>query len=439
MKKVLVLGAGLVVKPLVDYFLSFDDIELTIASRSGDKGVLQGRPRSKGIVWNVKDPEHLPSMISEHDIVISLLPADFHPTVAELALKLNKPMMTTSYISDKMKGFDEAAKEKGLLILNECGVDPGMDHMSAMRIIHDVQEKGGKIVKFISYCGGLPAPEACDNPLKYKFSWSPKGVLIAATNPAKFFKDDEIVDVAGDQLFYNCEMVEVGGVGEFEGYPNRDSTVYKDIYSLGDIKTLFRGTLRYPGHCKLWREIVKLGMFSKDELEFDQGAVYKDLMLKLVPGSSKDSIIEDTAKYINQPEDGEVIEKLTWLGMFSDVELPSTKASPIDLVSSIMKEKMPFKPEERDMLVMKHLFEAEYPDGKKEKITSTFVFYGTPNGDSSMAQTVSLPIAIATKLYLDGKINLTGVRAPVVPGLYNPILDELEKLGMIFKEETFEM
>lgn len=437
MKKILVLGAGLVVKPLVDYFLSFEDIELTLASRSGDKGVLQGRSKSKGIVWKIDDMNKLEEMIAANDLVISLLPADYHPKVAELALKVNKPMMTTSYVSDKMKEFDSLAKEKNLLFLNECGVDPGMDHMSAMKIIHAVRGKGGKVKKFYSFCGGLPAPEAANNPLKYKFSWSPKGVLIAATNSAKYLKDGEAIPVDGDKLFYNCQMIDVKDVSSFQGYPNRDSTVYKEIYDLKFIETLFRGTLRYPGHCVLWSRMVKLGLFSKEEFEFSKDSTHKDLMCKLVPNSKPESIIEDTAKYIDTPPSGEIMEKIKWLGVFSDELLGVSKISPIDAVSKLMLKKMVYADGERDMIVMKHMFEVEYPD-KKEEITSTFVYFGTPNGDTSMAQTVSLPIAIAAKLYLDGKIKLSGVRIPVYPEIYNPILDELEKLDMIFVEEVKE-
>ncbi|MGC9366345.1 MAG: saccharopine dehydrogenase C-terminal domain-containing protein [bacterium] len=435
MKKVLVLGAGLVVKPLVDYFLSQSDIELSIASRSGDKGILAGRPRSQGLVWKTDDLSKLKELISEHDLVISLLPAEFHPTVAEIALQSHKPMMTTSYISPKMRSLDNLAREKDLLLLNECGVDPGMDHMSAMKIINSVREKGGKITEFISYCGGLPAPEACDNPLNYKFSWSPKGVLIAATNPAKFLKKGRIEEIPGDQLFYHCEDIQVEGVGTFQGYPNRDSTVYQDIYQLDEIRTLFRGTLRYPGHCKLWSKMVKMGLFSQQPLQFDDSSTYKDLMVKLIPGSTQQNIKEELARYFNISEQDEVIEKLEWLDLFSDRRLKVTSAAPIDLVTEVMKEKMPFKPEERDMLVMKHLFRAEYPEHPAEEITSTFVFYGTPGGDSAMAQTVSLPVAIAAKLYLDGKIKMSGVWAPVKPEIYLPILQELEKLGMTFEEK----
>ncbi len=435
MKKILLLGAGLVAKPLVDYFLSFDDIQVTVASRSGDKGILAGRPRGVSQKWNVEDIPSLQKLVDSHDLVISLLPADYHPTVAQCALKSSKHMMTTSYVSPKMKSFDEEAKRKNLLFLNECGVDPGMDHMSAMKIIDSERTQGGKIVSFISFCGGLPAPNFCNNPLNYKFSWSPRGVLVAATSPAKYLKDGEPVEIDGSDLFLNCESVEVGDIGIFDGYPNRDSTVYKEIYGLDDIKTLLRGTLRYPEHCELFSRMVKLGLFSKEKMDFSADPTYRGMIYKLLPLENKENLKKALADFLKTGEDGEVIKKLEWLGLFEDEKLPDTTAAPIDLMTDIMKKKMEFTSGEVDMIVMKHKFRVEYSGGKTKQIESYFVYYGTPDGDSAMAKTVSLPVAIAAKLFLDGKINLTGVRIPVIPELYIPILAELEKLGMAFKEE----
>lgn len=435
MKKILLLGAGLVAKPLVDYFLSFEDINLTVASRSGDKGLLAGRPRGTAQKWNIEDIPGLQKLIEKHDLVISLLPADYHPVVAECALKSSKHMMTTSYVSPKMRSFDEEAKNKNLLFLNECGVDPGMDHMSAMKIIDSEKAAGGKIKTFISFCGGLPSPSFCDNPLNYKFSWSPRGVLVAATSPARYLKNGKTVEIDGSELFHNCECVEVGDIGIFDGYPNRDSTVYKEVYSLDDIETLLRGTLRYPEHCELFSRMVKLGLFSKEKMDFSNNPTYSGMTSRLTPDFSGGDIRKSLAEFIETDVDGDVMKKLEWLGLFDKEPLPEKNAAPIDLMTDIMKKKMEFKPGEVDMIVMKHFFEIECADKKRKEIVSYFVYYGTPDGDSAMSKTVSLPVAIAAKLFLDGKIKLTGVRIPVVPELYMPILEELEKLGMAFKEE----
>ncbi|MBN1149685.1 saccharopine dehydrogenase NADP-binding domain-containing protein [candidate division WOR-3 bacterium] len=435
MKNILLLGAGLVAKPLVDYLLSFEDIQLTIASRSGDKGLLSGKERGVSRKWNVEDRAELQKLVDSNDLVISLLPADYHPIVAECALKSSKHMMSTSYLSPKMRSFDEEARSKGLLFLNECGVDPGMDHMSAMKIINAEKSSGNKIKTFISFCGGLPAPSSCDNPLNYKFSWSPRGVLVAATSPAKYLKKGKVVEIDGMTLFENCESVEVGDVGVFDGYPNRDSTIYREIYGLDDIETLLRGTLRFPEHCELFKRMVKIGLFSKEKMDFSNDPTYSGMLAKLISNSKKENLAEHLSKYMQTEENGDIMKKLKWLGLFSDEPLPLKNAAPIDLMTELMKTKMNFKHGEVDMIVMKHRFEIECSDKRTKEITSHFVYYGTPNGDSAMSKTVSLPVAIAARLFLDGKINLTGVRIPVVPELYLPILEELANLGMSFRED----
>ncbi len=435
MKRVLVLGAGLVSRPLVHYLTGQVDYEVTVASRTVSKAeaLVAGRERGKAIALNVKDLAALEKLISEHDIAVSLLPATEHVKVANLCLKHGKHMSTTSYIGAEMKALDAQAKAAGLSFLNECGVDPGTDHMSAMRLTHDAESKGGKLVSFRSYCGGLPAPEANTNPIGYKFSWAPRGVLVAATNPGRFMKDGDIVEVPGDELFAAPETVVVEGAGSFEGYPNRDSLPYIEMYGLEDVKTMFRGTLRNVGHCESWYHWVKLGMFDQELRSDLEGLTYRGFMQGFVGGA--DDVKAAVAQRMGVAEDAPAIKKLEWLGFFEDQPITITEGGNVDILAARMLEKCPLEEGERDMIVMQHEFVFEYPD-RTEKAISSLVDYGIPGGDSSMARTVSLPVAIATRMILDGEITERGVIAPVLPDVYNPILDELESMDITFVERV---
>ncbi|MGD8626679.1 MAG: saccharopine dehydrogenase C-terminal domain-containing protein, partial [Anaerolineae bacterium] len=247
MKKVLVLGAGLVSRPHVRYLLNVPEFQVTVASRTVSKAesLVEGHPRGKAVALNVKDEKALEDLIRQADLAVSMLPYTYHPLVAGLCVKHKKHMVTTSYVKEAMQALDGAARDAGVILLNEIGVDPGIDHMSAMKVIHDVEAKGGRIASFVSWCGGLPAPEANDNPLGYKFSWSPKGVLLAGRNPARFQKGGQVVEIPGEELFEHYWPVQIDGLGEFEGYPNRDSLPYTGVYDIAPDDWMFRGTLRY--------------------------------------------------------------------------------------------------------------------------------------------------------------------------------------------------
>ena len=435
MKKVLVLGAGLVAKPLVDYLAELKDTELTVADIIQDKAeaLTAGFDNATALGFDVNDESRLSALVQSHDIAISLLPGSEHPRVARLCLEMGRHMATASYVSPAMKEMDADVAAKGLTFINECGVDPGMDHMSAMRIIHDAHGRGGSVVSFRSYCGGLPAPEANTDPIGYKFSWTPLGVLLAAVSPARYLRDGQVVEISGDELFREPEIVEFPGVGTFEGYPNRDSTPYVDIYDIEEVKTLFRGTLRNEGHCAAWYPWVKLGLFRKDERSDLDGLTYSGFMRDLVgtTGDPKRALAEQ----LGLPEDAAAIAKLEWLGMFVDEEISLTHGSNMDVLAGRMLEKCGYEKGERDMIVMQHEFVIRYEDGDK-RLYSTLVEYGIPGGDSAMARTVALPLAIATRMTIEGKIDERGVVTPVKPEIYNPILDELEGLGISFDERV---
>ena len=435
--KVLILGAGLVSRPIVRYLLDHPTFSVTMASRTVSKAekIINKHPYGTAIELNVNDDALLEKLVSESDLTVSLLPYTFHVKVANLCIKHKKHLVTTSYVSDDMKALNQKAKDAGIIILNECGLDPGIDHMSAMRVIHEVEENKGKVISFRSTTGALPSYEANNNPFGYKFSWSPRGVLLASCNAAKWLEDGKEVSVPGEQLFENYYLQDVPGVGTFENYPNRDSIPYKEIYGLKDAKTVYRGTFRMSGWCETMRKIVKLGWLNDKPVKSFNGKTYGDLTRFLVGAKENDDLIQATAKFLDLETYSTVVKRLGWLGLLGDEKLPEDKDNPLDYLNILTLNKMTLSKKERDMIVMHHEFIAEYPS-KKEYITSTLVNYGTPYGDSAIAKTVALPAAIAVKMILHEQIDLTGVHIPVIPDIYNPLLDELRENGIKFSEES---
>jgi saccharopine dehydrogenase-like NADP-dependent oxidoreductase len=436
MKSVLVLGAGLVTKPLVQYLLKHN-FKVRVASRTVSKAekLIDNHANGEAIQWTVDQTDALKKMIGECDLAISLLPAAYHTMVAEMCIEFGKDMATTSYVSPAMKALDEPAKKAGVVILNESGVDPGIDHMSAMRIIHEVERKGGKVISFMSYCGGLPAPEANTNPYGYKFSWSPKGVLLAGKNDGRYRKDGEEISVPGKDLFSHYWHLHIDPIGELEAYPNRDSLGYVELYGLEGIPTMFRGTLRYKGWCDTLKATAAMGYLDDTEKDWS-GKTYADLGWELCGKQPGGNLREAFAEKLGIAADSFILDRFEWLGLFSDEPLPVDKGGVIDVMTALKLEKMPYEPGERDMIILFHEFKADYPDGSKELLTSKLIDYGIPDGDSSMARTVSLPAAVGARLILEGKFKQPGVWVPVIPELYNPVLDELETLGIKCVEES---
>ena len=436
MKKVLLLGAGLVARPGLRYLLE-KGVFVTVVDQVESKAaaLLDGHPNGRAGAWTTDDNQGLKDLVRDADLVISLLPATYHAGIAEECIAQKKLMVTASYVSPAMRALDAKAKAAGILILNEIGVDPGIDHMSAMKVIDRVKSEGGKITNFKSYCGGLPAPEANTNPWGYKFSWSPRGVLTAGKNSACYLKDGKQVDIPGPELFSDMHVLNVPGFGELEAYPNRDSISYIDIYGLKGAATVFRGTLRYKGWCAAMKKIVNSGLLDDKERDM-KGMTFKAFTASVIPGAKPETVKKDLAAGFGVAADSDPVRWLEWLGLFSDERLPLEKASPLDIMTARMVSKMSYAGGERDMLVMHHEFIAEYAGGRREKLTSTLVDFGIPNGDTSMARTVSLPVAIAVRLILEGKIKGTGVQIPVTPAIYEPVLKELEEMehGIHFKE-----
>ena len=427
----------MVAGPLIRYLLDHN-YGLTVTSLGLEDAVklVGGDPHGTALSLDLSDDATLSQLVGEHDLVISLVPYSFHPLVANHCLQKGKNLITASYVSAEMAAFDQEAKEQGLIFLNEIGLDPGIDHMSAMRIIDDVHARGGKIRHFRSYCGGLPAPEANDNPYGYKFSWAPRGVLMASRNGARYWRDNHEVNVRPERLFRDMHLLDVPGAGVFEAYPNRDSLEYRDIYELGDeVRSVFRGTLRYIGWCNTLHSLGKVGMLDNEPRD-SKDMTYADYMRDLLEAEPSEDLRVVAASRMRLPPDTLPPWNMHWLGLFSRRPIGRDQISPLDALSEIMQDKLRYNPGERDMVVLFHEFKAWFAeDDHYECLTSSLVDFGVRYGDSSMSRTVSLPAAIAARLILEGKITSRGVLRPVIPEIYNPVLDELANLNIVCAEE----
>jgi len=434
MKKVLILGAGMVVKPIVTYLLEKDYL-VTVATRTKSKAdiIIGDHPNGTSLAWTVDDEATLERLVEEHDLSVSLLPYAYHVMVAKLCIKHKKNMVTTSYVLPKMQALDAEAKAAGIIILNELGLDPGIDHMSAMRIIDHVHDKGGKIEEFYSFCGALVAPEVENNPFNYKFTWAPKGVVMASNNDGKYLRRGVEKYIPTEDLFKDPIKVDVDTVGPLEVYPNRDSLPYVELYGIPETKTMFRGTFRYDKWCEVLDGMKALNLLSNDKINME-GMTYAELLAKVAGLPGIDNLKNAVAEKLGGDESGYVRDALEWLGFFGDDAVDRGEDSPFEVTSDVMISKMMIGEEERDMVVLQHTFVADY-GAEKEVIRSTMVDYGTQQTDTSIARTVALPAACGVDMILQGQISATGVYIPVIPEIYNPILDQLETMDIKMVED----
>ena len=434
MKQVLILGAGLVVKPMVEFLLE-NNFRLTVATTTKEKAdrMIKGHPNGSSLRWSSDETETLEKLVKEHDITVSFLPYRYHPLAARICVKCKKPLVTTSYVQPEMKALDEAAKKAGILLLNEVGLDPGIDHMTAMKVIDYIHGKNGKVEEFYSLCGALPAPEAADNPLRYKFSWSPKGVVLASRNSALYLKKGKEVTVASENLFKDRFSFDFPGLGELEVYPNRDSISYIGIYGIPEAATVFRGTFRYRGWCETLDVMKSLNMLDDAVKDYSHMSYAEFLAEKAgIDSRNLRANISDKMKW---DENSAPLRSLEFLGFFSDEKLNYASTSPFEITASRMISRMSLSENDRDVVMMQHIFLASYPGGKKEVIKSSMLDYGSPSTNTAVARTVALPASIAVKLILNKEIKLSGVYRPVVPEIYVPVLKELSRLGIEMKEE----
>ena len=436
MQRVLVLGAGLVVRPLVEYLLEHG-YGVTVATRTVSKAetLIAGHPNGGALTLLIEDLESVTKLVAEHDLTISLVPPPFHPQVAQICLDNGKNLVTTSYLGEPMLAFDKPAKDKGLLFLNEIGLDPGIDHMASMQVIDRVHARGGKVVSFNSNCGALPAPEAANNPWGYKFSWSPIGVIRAVRNNARFMRDNKIIDWPAEQLFEDNGLEDIPGVGTLEVYPNRDSLGYIEMYGIPEVKDMFRGTMRFPSHCDSWTKIVALGLPLEDE-EFDLAGLTLQQAFARVIKMPAEGLREALMERFDIAADHPLFARLDYIRLLSDEPCPLDKSTPLELLVHQLDKHLVFGDMERDMVALKDTLIVEFPDGRRERHISLLVDYGIPGGDSATARTVSLPAAIATHMILDGSITATGVHGPTIPEIYGPVLKGLEEVGIELAESV---
>lgn len=441
MRKILVVGAGKSTSYLHDYFLEKaekEQLHLTIGDINPDAITSDIRNHSSCTVLRLdifKEAERKKA-IQESDIVVSMLPARFHIEVAKDCIAFEKHLVTASYVSDEIRMLDGEAKAKGLIFMNEIGLDPGIDHMSAMQVIDRIRDQGGKMLLFESFTGGLVAPE-CDNNLwNYKFTWNPRNVVVAGQGgAAKFIQEGTYKYIPYHRLFRRTEFFSIEGYGRFEGYANRDSLDYREAYGLEDVLTLYRGTMRRVGFSKAWNMFIQLGMTEDSyTIENSEGMSYREFINLFLPYSPTDSVELKTRHYLKIDQDDIMWDKLVELNLFdASKTIPLKEATPAQMLQYILEDSWTLSDKDKDMIVMYHKFGYEL-NGKNHQIDANMVVLGENRYHTAMAKTVGLPVAIATLFILNGKIKQPGVQIPITREVYEPILKELEDFGILFKE-----
>jgi saccharopine dehydrogenase-like NADP-dependent oxidoreductase len=442
MKKILIIGAGRSSSVLIHYLEENSQKygwEITIGDNDLQSVQAKVSPSTRAINIDVFNEQQLHEEVQVADIVVSMLPARFHPVVALACLKYSKSLLTASYVSPEISDMETRAKAQGILFLNEMGVDPGIDHMSAMRIINRIKEQGHDLKCFESFTGGLMAPESDNNPWNYKITWNPRNVVLAGQGgPACFIQEGKFKYIPSHRLFRRTEVIDIEGYGKFEGYANRDSLKYIDKYNLQGVPTVYRGTLRRPGYCRAWDVFVQLGATDDSyTMNNTEEMTYKEFINSFLYYSKEDPVKTKLYQYMHIDQDSDVREKLEWLGIFSDTKIGLKNATPAQVLEQIITRKWVLEPGDKDMLVMWHKFIFKEKNLEKPTLlTSSLVVIGDDPVNTAMAKTVGLPLAIATKMVLTGQIQLTGVHIPTVKEVYEPILKELENYGVVFREKS---
>ena len=445
MRDILIIGAGRSATCLIRYLLaksSSEKLFITIGDVSLDAAqkFTKNHANAKGILLDVFNKEEREKAVKNCDIVISMLPARFHIEVAKDCIKFGKNLVTASYISDEMQNLDEEAKAKGLVFMNEIGVDPGIDHMSAMKVIDGIRDKGGKLLLFESFTGGLVAPESDDNLWNYKFTWNPRNVVLAGQGgAAEFLQEGLYKYIPYNRLFRRTELIKIDGYGKFEVYANRNSLKYHDVYGFKDILTLYRGTIRRVGFSRAWNVFVQLGMTEDGyTIPNSENLTYRNYVNLFLPYSPTDSVELKFRHNLKIDQDDLIWEKLEELDIFNDKKKLGIKnATPAQALQKILMDKWTLAENDKDMIVMYHKFGYEL-DGETYQIDSSMVTTGEDQTYTAMAKTVGLPVAIAALKILNKEISTPGVLRPIAKEVYEPILEELENYGINFKEENKE-
>jgi saccharopine dehydrogenase-like NADP-dependent oxidoreductase len=445
MKKILVIGAGLSSSTLIQYLLDHSEkldwkVKVGDVSLETAKRKIGGHKNGSAIEFDIFNEVQREKEISNSDLTVSMLPARFHYLVAECCVKFKKDMVTASYVSPEMKALAAEAEKAGIMIMNEIGVDPGIDHMSAMLIIDRIKEQGGKLTSFQSYTGGLVAPKYDNNPWNYKFTWNPRNVVLAgAGGSAQIIENGKYKFIPYHQLFKRTSLIEVLNYGEFEVYCNRDSLKYRKPYNIEDIPTMIRGTMRRPGFSKAWDSFVQLGATDDSfVIENSENMTYREFINTFLDNKCLEKTEKKLAKFLKVDLDSEIMYKLRWLGIFKDTKIELKHATPAQILQKILEEKWQLDPEDKDLIAMQHIFEYEKA-GKIHKIKSSLVVEGRDAVHTAMSITVGVPVAIAVKMILTGVFKEKGVHIPVTKNFYLPVLEELKSYGIRFVEEEIEI
>lgn len=440
MKKILVIGSGRSSTSLIKYLLDNSELEkwtVTVVDFNLKLAESKVGNHPNGLCFKLDANNDIKrkEFIQSSDVVISMLPAHMHFKVLKDSVDCGVHVITPSYITDEIRSLNEDALKNNVLVLNELGLDPGIDHMSAKKLIDQVKANGGEVKGFESYTGGLVAPESDDNPWNYKFTWNPRNVVLAGQGgSAKFIKEGKYKYIPYHKLFRRTDIIDVPGYGKFEGYPNRDSLKYRSIYELDNISTMYRGTLRKVGFCRAWNIFVQLGATDDSYIvEGSENMTNREFINSFLKFNTYDSVELKLRHYLRIEQDDYMWEKLVWLGIFEDKKIGLKNASPAQILQKILQDKWTLSPQDKDMIVMWH--RVTYKLDKIEKsLISHMTFIGKDSNLTAMSDTVGLPLGIATKMLLNGSIKTRGVVLPLDKQIYDPVLKELKQYGINFVE-----
>jgi saccharopine dehydrogenase-like NADP-dependent oxidoreductase len=441
-KKIAIIGAGLMTKPMVDYFIDEIGYEVIMLNRTLSKAekIIGERPLGKAKEWIDNKSEILDDVIKDADIVISMVPKSLHIKVAKSCLKYKKNMITASYEIPEIMALKDDVERKGILILNELGEVPGMDHFGTQMLLEEIKNDGGRIISLKSYGSGIPAFESNNNPMGYKFSWDPRTVFVAAQTAGAYLVEGKKIYIPGDKLFENFWFVEIDDLGTFETYPNKDVEKYIKPFGLEENVSFYRGLLRYSGYCNNMRYMKSLGLFDSEKVNKLNNMTFRQFTASLINEISSRNIEQSVANYLKIESNSDIIHRIKWLGLFDDTIIPLEKGTNLDVLLNRMLEKMQYAPGEKDMIILHIEVIAEFNDCKKEKRISTMIVKGDPEGGTAMSRAVALPTAIAARLVVDRVIKATGLKMPPnLPELYKPVLTELKKYGFGFSTKKIKL
>ncbi len=445
MNNILIIGAGRSATALIDYvlekaadhgwFVTVGDSDPELARRK-----VNDHPQGRAAWLDVMKTNDRREMIGRADVVVSLLPAHLHLEVAQDCIKLKKHLITASYVNQEMWRLGDEARNRELIFMGEMGLDPGIDHMSAMQKIDEIKDKGGKIKAFRSYTGGLITPQSDDNPWHYKFTWNPRNVVLSGQGTAQYLENGKFKYIPYNRLFKEYRVVELPGLGEFAVYANRDSLLYREVYGLGGIPNIMRGTLRYRGFCDAWNALVQIGLTDGSYPILDsEKLTYHELMeAYLSPDTVGGSVKDRVANLLGEAADSPVMQKLEWLGLFRKKRIQLPNATPAFILEDVLRAKWQLKETDRDRIIMHHEFEYEL-NGQDKQLDSTLVMEGENTHNTAMAKMVGLPMGIFVKLVMERRVRSKGVNIPVVKEVYEPVLEELKDYGVVFQEKEYDL